>query len=261
MHDIDRTLAELETEGEYESEFESEAGEFEFEGDDTYGELEFEGDDDMEAVSLDAPAQIFGMELEGLSPEDQEFEACKRFVRLTSDAVANALAGSKTSASPAQVVRASLIKAARKHAPGLVRGESESEFEFEGLAPGDSGRVFSDAEEMELAGDLLNVSNDAELEQFLGKLFHRVTKGVGRFFKRGIGGTLFRAIKGLAKTVLPAVGGIFGGPVGGLVGSALGKVLGGGRRRRRGRGRRRIGGRRRSGRWIRRGSSIVLIGA
>lgn len=60
-------------------------------------------------------AHIFGVELEGLSPEDKEFEVAQRFVRFAREAArlsadANRPAG----------VAAALAEAARSHAPGLL---------------------------------------------------------------------------------------------------------------------------------------------
>ena len=67
-------------------------------------------------------SQIFGLELESLSPEDQEFEAARRFVRLASDTFANAARA--RAGRPEQVVRSALVESARRHAPGLLRGGS-----------------------------------------------------------------------------------------------------------------------------------------
>ena len=77
---------------------------------------------------------------------------------------------------------------------------------------------FSEAEESELAMELLSVSSEAELDQFLGKLI----KGVGKI-ARPLGG----ALKGLAKKALPFVGGALGSfiPIPG-VGTAVGSALG-----------------------------------
>ena len=63
--------------------------------------------------------KMFGLELEGLSPEDAEFEVAKRFVRLASSAAAKA-ATSPQAGPPQQVARAAILNAARRHAPGLV---------------------------------------------------------------------------------------------------------------------------------------------
>ncbi|MEN3329823.1 MAG: hypothetical protein V7638_4630 [Acidobacteriota bacterium] len=60
----------------------------------------------------------------------------------------------------------------------------------------------SEAEEMELAAELLTVQNEAELEQFLGKLI----KKAGGFLKSGIGRQITGALKGVAKSALPMLG-------------------------------------------------------
>jgi hypothetical protein len=63
---------------------------------------------------------------------------------------------------------------------------------------------FSDAEERKLASDLLEVANEAELEQVLGDLFNRASKGVDL-----VGSKVDGAVEGLIKTVarraLPSV--------------------------------------------------------
>ena len=68
-------------------------------------------------------ARIFGMELEGLSPEDKEFELARHVVHLI-DAVNTQLAqhgGSAGRVAPAARVEAALLQAARTLAPGLLR--------------------------------------------------------------------------------------------------------------------------------------------
>jgi alkanesulfonate monooxygenase SsuD/methylene tetrahydromethanopterin reductase-like flavin-dependent oxidoreductase (luciferase family) len=67
-----------------------------------------------------AAANAFGLELEGLSPEDQEFELARRFVRLTRAAGRRAPRFSRR-VSPRVAVRRTLVTAARRHAPGLLR--------------------------------------------------------------------------------------------------------------------------------------------
>ena len=64
--------------------------------------------------------QIFGLELEGLSQEDQEYEAARRFVRFAGTAGANAARMSPT-ANPAAAAQSAISAAARRHAPGLLR--------------------------------------------------------------------------------------------------------------------------------------------
>ena len=82
--------------------------------------------------------------------------------------------------------------------------------------------AFDEVEEMELAANLLEITDEAELDQFIGKIF----KGVGKFFKGGIGRKLGGLLKGVAKTALPAVGGALGSFVAPGVGTALGAKLG-----------------------------------
>ena len=91
-------------------------------------------------------------------------------------------------------------------------------------------RPFSEGEEVELGCGALSVSNEEELDQFLGKLFKGAWKSikkvgsvVGKFAK-----PLGRVLKGVAKAALPFVGGALGSfiPIPG-VGTAIGSALGG----------------------------------
>ena len=77
-----------------------------------------------------AGGQIFGLEMEGMSAEDQELQVAKQFVRLAGDAIAKA-SQAPSGAAPQQVARAALASAARQHAPGLLRNGG-------GAAPGAS---------------------------------------------------------------------------------------------------------------------------
>ncbi|WP_215404532.1 hypothetical protein [Janthinobacterium sp. JC611] len=89
--------------------------------------------------------------------------------------------------------------------------------------------VFSEEEELQLAMELLEVASEEELEQFLGNVFKSVWKGVKK-----VGATIAKvakplggALKAMAKTALPFVGGALGSmiPIPG-VGTALGSALG-----------------------------------
>lgn len=87
---------------------------------------------------------------------------------------------------------------------------------------------FSEAEEMELAVELLEVTSEAELEQFLGNLFKKAWRGikkVGSKIIRPLGGVL----KAVAKKALPfvatAAGTFFGGPAGGAIAGKLGSLV------------------------------------
>lgn len=73
-----------------------------------------------DAARSGAAAASFGLELEGLSPEDQEFELARRFVRLTRSAGLRAPRFARRMP-PRIAVRRTLVAAARRHAPGLLR--------------------------------------------------------------------------------------------------------------------------------------------
>ena len=63
---------------------------------------------------------------------------------------------------------------------------------------------FSDAEERKLASDLLEVANEAELEQVLGDLFNRASKGVDLVGSK-VDGPIEGLIKTVARKALPSV--------------------------------------------------------
>ena len=88
----------------------------------------------------------------------------------------------------------------------------------------------AEADEMEMASELLAVSNEAELEQFLGKLFKKASQAVGGFLKSDTGHKLLGAAKNIAKKALPTLGGVAGNfllpGVGGMIGSQAGKLAG-----------------------------------
>jgi hypothetical protein len=88
---------------------------------------------------------------------------------------------------------------------------------------------FSEAEEMELAIELLEVTSEAELEQFLGNLFEKAWRGI-----KPVRSSVIRSLDGVLKTVantaLPfvatAADAYFGGPAGGAVAGRLGSLVG-----------------------------------
>jgi hypothetical protein len=63
-----------------------------------------------------------GLELEGLSAEDREFEASKQFVKFAGETVKNALQAAPN-ADPVAVAKAAAAEAGRTHAPGLMNSE------------------------------------------------------------------------------------------------------------------------------------------
>lgn len=94
-----------------------------------------------------------------------------------------------------------------------------------GVAPG----PMSEAEEMELATELLSVATEDEMDQFLGKLFQGIGRGLKKFGQ--VVKPFAGALRGIAKTALPIVGGALGSfiPVPGVgtaIGSAIGRAVG-----------------------------------
>jgi uncharacterized protein (DUF697 family) len=83
-----------------------------------------------------------------------------------------------------------------------------------------------EVEEMELATRLLEIQDEEELEQFLGKLISSVARGAGGFLKSKAGKALGGILKNVAKTALPVVGGALGSVVAPGIGTALGGQLG-----------------------------------
>jgi len=93
----------------------------------------------------------------------------------------------------------------------VLFGESEGDFEEEAYA-------LSEEEEISLAEEMLAISDDRELDQFLGGLLKKARGAIGPVLKK--------YIKPLAKKLIPlaatAVGGYFGGPIGAKLGGKLG---------------------------------------
>ena len=83
-----------------------------------------------------------------------------------------------------------------------------------------------EALEMELAQELLEITNEAELEEFLGKLVKRVARGAGSFMKSGLGKAVGGVLRNVAKTALPMVGSALGSFVAPGLGTAVGGKLG-----------------------------------
>lgn len=108
---------------------------------------------------------------------------------------------------------------------GEQEGEYQDEFGYEAES------AFDEIEEMELAAELLEITDEAELDQFLSKLIKKVGRGVGSFVKSGVGRQIGGMLKGVAKKALPMVGGALGNMVvpglGGMAGSQLASAAGG----------------------------------
>jgi hypothetical protein len=178
--------------------------------------------------SLAAAARLSGLELEGLSPEDKEFELAKNFVRQAAERVRGAL----DFPDRARVRALTFHTSDPKQEPNMhdidrTHNEYENEqFEFgENEWSPEAGGGIGEAEEMELATELLSVTNEGELDRFLGDLVSRATKAVSSFVRSPIGQAVGGVLKGVAKKALPmagtAIGGYFGGPLGAKIGAGV----------------------------------------
>jgi hypothetical protein len=266
-----------------------------------------------------AAGDLFGLELEGLSPEDQEFEVARRFVRFAGASARNTRR-SRGNVPPKLAAQRAVDAAARRHAPGFLRrrkprdvrvwsdwadsapappipiavtchccgtqqtvqvpgtigdGNSsdntlpdnepansnsaaqpkseetkmhdidrttmeisdEADFEFsESQEESGPEGPFSEEEEAEHAAQLLEINDEAELDQFLGSLLNlagRAAKARG-FSLANLKSQLMRPLggflKGAIKKALPIAGGALGNIVlpgiGGQIGSRLASSAG-----------------------------------
>ncbi|UOQ51418.1 hypothetical protein [Hymenobacter cellulosivorans] len=114
-------------------------------------------------------------------------------------------------------------------------GSSQETFEFNpefmGETSGESYEMsgeLHETQELELAHELLEVSNEHELNMFLGKLIKGAGRAIGNFANSPIGRSIGGALKSVAKVAIPlagkALGTFVGGPVGGMIGGKLGSM-------------------------------------
>jgi uncharacterized protein (DUF697 family) len=80
--------------------------------------------------------------------------------------------------------------------------------------------------ETELASELLELSSEEELEDFLGNLFKGVAKTVGGVIKSPVGKALGGVLKNVAKKALPIAGAALGSFIAPGAGTAIGGQLG-----------------------------------
>lgn len=106
-------------------------------------------------------------------------------------------------------------------------GEQFEQFEY---GEAEWGEVFNESEVMELTAELLEITNEAELDHFLGNLIKRAGSALGKVVRSPIGQAVGGVLKGVAKKALPIAGGAlgayFGGPLGAKIGSGLASAAG-----------------------------------
>src|SRR5262245_31240247 len=95
---------------------------------------------------------------------------------------------------------------------------------------GSWNEVLSEDEELALASEILEIQTEDELDQFLGKLFRRVSRGLGSFIRSPVGQMLGGVLKKVGRVALPlagkALGTFVGGPFGAVIGGQLANVAG-----------------------------------
>jgi hypothetical protein len=96
------------------------------------------------------------------------------------------------------------------------------EFEAEQFEFAETGEVFGETQNMELASELLEVSSESELEQFLGDLVAKAGQSLGRIVGSPSGQALIGILKSAARKVLPSLGSSMGRYIGGDEGARLG---------------------------------------
>lgn len=82
-----------------------------------------------------AAGRSLGLELEGLSPEDQEFEVARQVVRFAAGATNAAVEDNERGTPSDEALRRGVVAAAKRHAPGLLRSSPQLR-----RSPGSSGR-------------------------------------------------------------------------------------------------------------------------
>ena len=196
-----------------------------------------------------------GLELEGLSPEDSEFEAAKQFARLAGVAIRNAQ-DAGPAADPAGLASDAVTEAARLYAPGLLdvhgrlslqtvptgrpgqplfssgqNGEADMNYyhrsdsgssQTSAERPNGQGGGFalSEDEQMDLASQLMELESEAEFEGWMDGVMSTLSKGVqavGDFVNSPIG----QQVKQAVKQALPAITGVVGDKVGGPWGTLI----------------------------------------
>jgi uncharacterized protein (DUF697 family) len=109
----------------------------------------------------------------------------------------------------------------------LEIGDEITNFEFpQELEFGDQESPFNEVEEAELAAELLEITDEAELDQFIGSLIKKAGKAARGLIRSPLGRHVGGLIKGAIKKGLPLAGSALGGAIAPGVGNAIGSKLG-----------------------------------
>lgn len=101
------------------------------------------------------------------------------------------------------------------------------EYEYEGeWSPEIYGEVLGEANEVQLAAELLEVASEQELEQFLGSLVRKAAGAAGNLIRSPVGQALGGILKDAAGKALPVVGGAIGNAIAPGSGQQIGQRVG-----------------------------------
>ncbi len=153
-------------------------------------------------------------DMEGLSSEEQEFQKARKFVKLAGTAAKKA--AKSAGIDPEQVAKQAFAEAAKAHAPALLSLFAALQKQSPALA-----KVMSEADEMDLASELLEAEDEDEVDQFLGSLVRKMGRAVGTLAKSPAGQMLKAQLKQAASAALPNVAKKLGSRLGGAQGAAL----------------------------------------
>jgi hypothetical protein len=109
--------------------------------------------------------------------------------------------------------------------PGTTQTAEPVSFEIASDLPGRQDLPLSEADEIALAAELLELTSEEELDQFLGSIFRKAGAGL-----QSLGKPLSAVLKDVARVGVPilgaAAGTLVGGPVGGAIGGSLASAAG-----------------------------------
>jgi hypothetical protein len=108
--------------------------------------------------------------------------------------------------------------------PEFSNLESEQYDEFgeaEWSGESDEAALFGEAEESELAAELLEVTDEAELDRFIGSFLGRAAKALGQAFSSPEGQAIGGVLKGVMRKALPLASNVIGAAVGGPLGARI----------------------------------------
>jgi hypothetical protein len=89
-----------------------------------------------------------------------------------------------------------------------MTGFEAERFDYEGEWATENGVVLSEADQYELASELLGVASEEELDHFLGGLIKKLAKGAaGKLLRSPTGQAVGGVLKGVARKALPLAGG------------------------------------------------------